>query len=402
MSDVLIKAEGVSKKFCKNLRRSMLYGIQDIAISMLSGTPKSGELRNNEFWAVDDISFELKRGECLGLIGPNGSGKSTLLKMLNGIIEPDKGRIQINGKVGALIEVGAGFHPMLTGRENIYINGSILGFSKKELDEKFDEIVDFAELEDFIDTPVKHYSSGMYVRLGFAVAAQMEPDVLLIDEVIAVGDIGFRHKCYNRINELTQKCAVIVVSHSMPNLARISSDIMVINKGKFAYHSNNIAKGIEKYIDLFPAEKVVKIGTDKIQLHSCKVRGNSTNDSTVEYLDDMTVDVEFTFLDKYSADSIAIGFFDNEGLYISESLVTIPAQHGIQNNKRKLSVSFGNIELSPGKYTVCIVFCKDIAGRQKSHFIAQYRSITTFKIVGPKRLSAASLMLRSRIISEHP
>jgi lipopolysaccharide transport system ATP-binding protein len=399
MSDVLIKAEGVSKKFCKNLRRSMLYGIQDIAISMISGTPKSGELRNNEFWAVNDISFELKRGECLGLIGPNGSGKSTLLKMLNGIIELDKGRIEINGKVGALIEVGAGFHPMLTGRENIYINGSILGFSKKELDEKFDAIVDFAELEDFIDTPVKHYSSGMYVRLGFAIAAQMEPDVLFIDEVLAVGDIGFRHKCYNRINELTQKCAVIVVSHSMPNLARISSDIMVINKGKFIYHSKDIAKGIEKYTDLFSAEKVVKIGTDKIQLHSCKVRGNSTNNSTVEYLDDMIVDVEFTFLDKYSADSIAIGFFDNEGQYISESLVTIPEQQKLQNNKKKVSVLFKNIELSPGKHTVCLVFSKDFKGRHKAILVAQYRSIASFNIIGPERLTSASFMLQSNVVS---
>lgn len=398
MPDVLIKAEGVSKKFCKNMKRSMLYGIQDISKSMFGLTTKTDILRDKEFWAVDDISFELKRGECLGLIGPNGSGKSTLLKILNGIIEPDKGRIQIHGKVGALIEVGAGFHPMLTGRENIYINGSILGFSKKELDEKFDAIVDFAELEDFIDTPVKHYSSGMYVRLGFAIAAQMEPDVLLIDEVLAVGDMGFRHKCYNVINELTQKCAVILVSHSMPNLARISTDIMVINKGKFIHHSNDIAKGIEKYNDLFPAEKVVKIGTDKILLHSCEVRGKSTTNSTVEYLDDMIVDLEFTFIEKHYADTVALGFFDNEGQYVSESLVTIPTQHDIQNNKRKVSLLFEKIELSPGKYTVCLVFSKDFKGRHKAILVAQYRSIAPFKIIGTERLTTASFMLKSNIV----
>src|SRR3990172_12206671 len=216
MSDVLIKVEGVSKKFSKSLKRSMLYGIQDISRSMLGLAPKTDELRPGEFWSVDNVSFEVRRGECLGVIGPNGAGKSTLLKMLNGIISPDKGRIEIKGRVGALIEVTAGFHPMLTGRENIYIAGSIHGLSKKEIDRKFDDIVAFSELGDFIDTPVKHYSSGMNVRLGFAIAAQMRPDVLLIDEVLAVGDIGFSTKCLNAIGEIIENSAVIFVSHSVP------------------------------------------------------------------------------------------------------------------------------------------------------------------------------------------
>jgi len=247
MSDILIKAEKNSKKFCKNLKRSMMYGMQDIAKNAFGISPKTGILRANEFWAVKDISFELKRGECLGLIGSNGSGKSTLLKILNGIISPDKGRIEIRGKVGALIELGAGFHPMLTGRENVYVNGSILGFSKKEISQKIDEIIDFAEIEDFIDTPVKHYSSGMYVRLGFAIAAQIKPDILLIDEVLAVGDVGFRAKCYSVISKMLQKSAIIFVSHSMPEIARLCSKILLLENGRCGYYGNNVPEGIECY-----------------------------------------------------------------------------------------------------------------------------------------------------------
>ena len=180
-SDVLIRAEGISKKFSSKLKTSMKYGIIDIARDFIGIPSSSDTLRPSEFWSVQDVSFEVRRGECLGLIGPNGAGKSTLLKMLNGIIMPDKGSVEINGRVGALIEVGAGFHPLLTGQENIYINGSIMGLTKKEIDKKFNSIVDFAEIGDFIDMPVSYYSSGMYVRLGFAIAAHLEPDVLLID-----------------------------------------------------------------------------------------------------------------------------------------------------------------------------------------------------------------------------
>ena len=162
----------------------------------------SPPLRDGEFWAVNDVSFELRRGECLGLIGHNGAGKTTLLKMLNGLIKPDAGSITIRGRVGALIALGAGFNPILTGRENIYINGSVLGLSKKEIDGKIDEIIDFAEIGEFIDSPVQNYSSGMSVRLGFSIASSLSPDVLILDEVLAVGDIGFVIKCLNRVRQL--------------------------------------------------------------------------------------------------------------------------------------------------------------------------------------------------------
>lgn len=215
-TDVVIKVENVSKKFCKSLKRSMVYGASDIMRNAVGLNAPCEQLRDGEFWAVNDVSFEVKRGETLGLIGSNGSGKTTLLKMLNGIFWPDRGEISIRGRVGALIAVGAGFHPVLTGRENIYVNGAILGMTKQELDKKFDAIVEFADIGDFLDTPVKYYSSGMFVRLGFAVAVHCEPDILLVDEVLAVGDINFQKKCLDKISEFKkEQRSVILVTHNL-------------------------------------------------------------------------------------------------------------------------------------------------------------------------------------------
>lgn len=246
--EVAIRVEHVSKKYCKNLKRSMLYGIKDIGMNTLGMSSHSDKLRKDEFWAVDDVSFEVKKGETLGIIGPNGSGKTTLLKMLNGIFWPDKGKITINGRVGALIEVGAGFHPMLTGRENVYINAAILGMTKEEVDEKFDDIVEFADIGDFLDTPVKFYSSGMFVRLGFAVAVHCEPDILLVDEILAVGDTAFRRKSSERMKELIEEGnkSIILISHNMQTVEAISDKAILLNGGEILT-SGNLNDVIAKY-----------------------------------------------------------------------------------------------------------------------------------------------------------
>jgi len=245
--DTLISVEHVSKKYCRSMRRSMLYGIQDIVHDMFSLDGHNGQLRKDEFWAVDDVSFEVKRGECLGIIGPNGAGKSTLLEMLNGIFPPDKGKITVRGRIGALIELGAGFHPMLTGRENIYINGAILGLSKREMDCKFDEIVGFAELENFIDTPVKFYSSGMYMRLGFAIATHIDPDILLVDEIFAVGDVSFRMRCFQHFRQLQNTgTTVVLVSHNMIDVNRACSQAMLVESGKKIFEGT-VQGGITTY-----------------------------------------------------------------------------------------------------------------------------------------------------------
>ncbi|MFT4802976.1 MAG: lipopolysaccharide transport system ATP-binding protein [Psychroserpens sp.] len=265
--EVLIQVEGLSKKFAKTLKKSLKYGVYDL-VANLRGKETSDALRPDEFWALQDINFEVRRGECLGLIGHNGAGKSTLLKILNGLINPDHGKVTMHGRVAALIELGAGFNPIMTGRENIYNNGAVLGFSREEIEQKVEDIIDFSEIREFIDMPVQNYSSGMKVRLGFAVAAQMEPDVLIIDEVLAVGDVGFRIKCLNRIGELLNNCAIIFVSHSMPQVSRICTKAILMQKGEIKSFDNNISITISKYYKLFEVESARVLGGDNISIEN--------------------------------------------------------------------------------------------------------------------------------------
>ena len=287
-NEVLVRVEGVSKKFCRSLKKSLWYGLCDIGGelnpfrrqvaevagdelrvtshkqaaeggSILPATSypppvTSSPLRDGEFWAVNGVSFELRRGECLGLIGHNGAGKTTLLKMLNGLIKPDAGKITMRGRVGALIALGAGFNPILTGRENIYINGSVLGLSKKEIDEKIDEIIDFAEIGEFIDMPVQNYSSGMSVRLGFSIASSLSPDVLILDEVLAVGDIGFVIKCLNRVRSMTARAAVILVSHNMQSISSFCSRVIFMGHGQAILDTTQPAEAIDRYYEMIASE----------------------------------------------------------------------------------------------------------------------------------------------------
>jgi lipopolysaccharide transport system ATP-binding protein len=246
--DVLVRIEGASKKFCRDLRRSLWYALADTAADLL-GRESSSTLRPDEFWAVDGVSVELRRGECLGLVGRNGAGKTTLLKMLNGLVKPDKGRIEIRGRLAALISLGAGFNPILTGRENIYVNGSVLGLTTQEISARLDEIVDFAEIAEFIDTPVQSYSTGMQVRLGFAVATALQPDVLLLDEVLAVGDAAFRAKCYERLARLRDQAAFVLVSHDADQIARVCSRVLVLERGAERY-LGDVGRGLGVYQEL--------------------------------------------------------------------------------------------------------------------------------------------------------
>lgn len=270
-NDILINVDGVSKKFCRSLKKSLWYGVKDLAREALGQNSGQDRLRPEEFWAVNDVSFDLRRGECLGLIGRNGAGKTTLLKMLNGLIKPDKGRIEMRGRVGALIALGAGFNPILTGRENIYVNGSILGLAKREIDQKIDEIIDFSEIRDFIDAPVQSYSSGMQVRLGFSIATTLKPDILLLDEVLAVGDTSFKVRCYNRIRDLLPSAAVIFVSHSMQEIARICSQVLLLQSGN-TYFLGSKAEGINSYEEL-NQEKRTSLNHDFV-IHQSKLVSN--------------------------------------------------------------------------------------------------------------------------------
>ena len=334
--EVLVKVEGLSKKFCKDLKTSLWYGVKDL-VSQVSGNKENETLRPKEFWALKDINFELRRGECLGLIGHNGAGKSTLLKILNGLINPDQGKVTMLGRVGALIELGAGFNPILTGRENIYNNGAVLGFTRKEIDAKVEEIIDFSEIREFIDMPVQNYSSGMKVRLGFAVAAQMEPDVLIIDEVLAVGDVGFRFKCLNAIGKLMKTTAIIFVSHSMPNIYRICNEVMLLNEGQNVYHSPKIGKGIEAYYASFNNQKKNIAGTGQATLKSFEFSIDQSKASIGETLycphgSDLEIVLMLSLDQDIKEASIQIVFWNQEMLPVADVLSDDLQGYIIQNN----------------------------------------------------------------------
>lgn len=243
----IIRFEQVSKQYNLGLTRTSLPSVITNWIKSTAGKVPRIPRDEKLLWALKDVSFELERGQSLALIGANGAGKTTTLKLLANITKPTTGKIEINGQLTALIELGAGFHPDLTGRENIFLNGSILGLKRKYLEQRFDEIVAFSELERFIDTPVKRYSSGMMVRLGFAVAASIEPDILLVDEVLAVGDASFRHKCVNRIRELLDMgTSIIFVSHNLWQVRAVCSSALYLRKGQIK-HSGEISEVIERY-----------------------------------------------------------------------------------------------------------------------------------------------------------
>ena len=247
MSDTVIKVEGLSKSYQLG-QKGADYGTLRDSIMGLFRSKTEEQKASSTIWALDDLSFELQRGEILGVIGRNGAGKSTLLKILSRITEPTKGKATIHGRVGALLEVGTGFHPELTGRENVFLNGAILGMKKAEIQAKFDRIVAFAELEQFIDTPVKFYSSGMYVRLAFSVAAHLEPDILLIDEVLAVGDIEFQKKCIGQMESVARDGkTVLLVGHNMSTIKALCNKGILIEGGQ-KKEFGNVDDVVRKYM----------------------------------------------------------------------------------------------------------------------------------------------------------
>lgn len=277
-NESVVVVDHVYKKYCRQLKRALWYGVRDLgaALSFSAGRDKR-DIRPGEFFAVRDASFRIGRGECVSMLGPNGAGKSTMLKLLNGLIRPDAGEIRIRGRVGALIELGAGFNPVLSGRENVFINGAVLGLKRAEIASRFDAIVDFAGLSDVIDTPVQTYSSGMRVRLGFAVASHLRPDLLLVDEVLAVGDVGFRLKCLERLQQLSrQGTAIILVTHAVNMLARLSDRAIVFGRGQIQF-DGDLQRGIAIYEQLLDVrqearDQLVHQGLEGARIESVDVQ----------------------------------------------------------------------------------------------------------------------------------
>ncbi len=394
MSDVLIIAEQVSKKFSKDLKKSLYFGLQDV-FSGVMGSTKKRDLRGDEFWAVKNISFEVKRGECLGLIGHNGAGKSTLLKMLNGLISPDTGSITMYGKIGALIELGAGFNPVLTGRENIYNNAAVIGFSKKEIDAKFDSIVEFSELGEFLDMPVQNYSSGMKVRLGFAIAAQMEPDILIVDEVLAVGDLGFKIKCMNRIQQLLKSTAVIFVTHAMTQVSNICTRLILMNKGQVEFEGSDIGQGIEKYFMNFSSSEQKVISSKDVFLKKVELNGKDsvTDEIAINGGDPLTVTFELEVEEEIKNLRFRLGVYNMEYRLLGEvdsDQVNFIAKNGA-NGTVKVSVEIGSLFLRFGKYTIHL----HVTDKDKNAKVLRMSDIAVF-VVKPTLSVGADFLLPSK------
>jgi lipopolysaccharide transport system ATP-binding protein len=334
MSDTIIKVENLSKKYVighQQESRSNYTSLRDVIsnsakylIQKIKHPTKSSSNKYEDFWALNDVSFEIKRGEAVGIIGRNGAGKSTLLKILSRITEPTQGRVSIKGRVASLLEVGTGFHPELTGRENIYLNGAILGMSRVEIKKKFDEIVDFAEVEKFLDTPVKRYSSGMYVRLAFAVAAHLEPEILVVDEVLAVGDAAFQKKCLGKMEDVAEKegRTVLFVSHNMAAVEKLCRTGILLDRGNIKFIGKQ-SEAIEQYLanSYSNARISLEDRQDRKGTGEIKITGIEIKNEYGQVLDTIK-----------SGQSVDIYFYfnKNESINISQVIVSLAVKNNLE------------------------------------------------------------------------
>lgn len=372
-NDLAISAQGISKKFqigqsrrhtnhfIDVLKSSITSPIKKIG-ALVRGEPYAASGLNHSIWALKDISFEVKQGEVLGIVGVNGAGKSTLLKILSRITKPTEGRAEIHGRLGSLLEVGTGFHPELTGRDNIFLNGAILGMKRHEISRQFDQIVAFAEIDKFIDTPVKYYSSGMYIRLAFAVAAHLEPEILIVDEVLAVGDVRFQKKCLGKMEDIARRGrTVLFVSHNMPAVRNFCTRAILLKDGQMA------ADG--------PTDNVLKLYLEGNMQHqgrkewpqNARPGNGSFRVNSVSLLDDeggivkisqgAVVEIEYEVYKPGAQVGFSLVLFDTEGHCIFSSLSNLenqfygkPLECGVYRSRCAMSPHL----LNEGKYYISI------------------------------------------------
>ena len=366
MSDTVIRVENLSKKYVlshqqegqqyKALRDVIADGAKAVGRTLLKPSKAALNPGREEFWALKDVSFEIKQGDRVGIIGRNGAGKSTLLKVLSRIVEPTSGRIGIRGRVASLLEVGTGFHPELTGRENVYLNGAVLGMSREEIKRKFDEIVAFAEVEKFLDTPVKRYSSGMYVRLAFAVAAHLEPEILIVDEVLAVGDASFQKKCIGKMQDVStnEGRTVLFVSHNMAAIRSLCSTGVVLSKG-----STVCSGSIDDCIKNYEVQNIKEQGATWIrpqereessllitQIHS-KLNGEQPQ---IE----LELDVFLKSIKKHKPSYLVVDILDSFGTAIMQALPSLDGYINYSKETHSLKLNIQLPPLVPGQYLVSV------------------------------------------------
>ncbi len=328
------------------------------ALNRLRPAQPATNAPKREFRALDNVSFEVSQGEVIGLIGANGAGKSTILKLMAGITRPTSGQVEMRGRVGSLIELGAGFHPELSGRENVFLNGQLMGMSRKQIGERYDQIVEFAELQSFMDTPVKYYSSGMYARLGFAVAAHMDPGILLVDEVLSVGDASFQRKSLERMLALVRSGKTVVfVSHNLYAVEHVCNNVIWIEHGRI--RSKGRARDIVKEYLTFDENKLLgeqirnphyndDLGIDEVQLLNCEGK------SVSEFLtgDDIEVVIQYTTTEPLNGARFSVGIVDGRGLLFEARMLMDGHSVDISTGTGTLACRFQNVPLTPGVYAV--------------------------------------------------
>lgn len=377
MSDVAIRIDGLGKRFSISARQQSYKTLRDTianaalkplrAVKSIARHNGNHHAANESLWALKDVSFEVKRGEVVGLIGRNGAGKSTLLKILARVTEPTEGRASVRGRVGSLLEVGVGFHPELSGRENIYLNGAILGMKRAEIERRFDAIVAFAEVERFIDTPVKHYSSGMYLRLAFAVAAHLEPEILLVDEVLAVGDAAFQKKCVGKMEEVAgEGRTVLFVSHNMAAVQSLCSRGIFLHNGS-VLTDTTVNAAITTYLETLEqavseelSERADRRGKGQVRLTKVEISTGSNNNST-KLATGRPAQFDFHLSSIAPRLSCVFTIYDNFGQPVATFNSAVEAPNDLRDPSiaRTLTCLIDELPLVPGRYRINVAISAD-------------------------------------------
>ena len=364
MDKPIIEVRNIGKKYDINHARGGYVSLRDVVanvfkapFSFLKSKAKqvAGLEKKEEFWALKNVSFSVNRGEVVGIIGANGAGKSTLLKILSQITPPTEGEIILRGRVGSLLEVGTGFHPELSGRENIFLNGAILGMKKAEIEKKFDQIVEFAGIQKFLDTRVKHYSSGMYVRLAFSVAAHMEPDILLVDEVLAVGDAEFQKKCLGKMDEITREegRTILFVSHNMGAIRQLCGKTLVLNKGSVVNFTET-EKAINTYVNKIRSEKIIiphkNTNREGFKIKKIEFKNDTNKSWVVECFEKIKLEVLMEIPENMSGFRFGLGINSLSG----ERIFTVHSEEkSLEKGEYLIDIELEN-RLVPGCYELSL------------------------------------------------
>ncbi|MCX7665587.1 MAG: ABC transporter ATP-binding protein [Gemmataceae bacterium] len=370
-----IQAQNLSKFYQLGQQRLTRTNLTDALIGYANKLKKKLFAKPEDhhgFWALKDVSFELPKGQVLGLVGRNGAGKSTLLKVLSRIVEPTYGRAEIRGRLGSLLEVGTGFHPELTGRENIFLNGSILGMTRREIKAKFDEIVEFAEIAAFLDTQVKRYSSGMFVRLAFAIAAHLQPEILIVDEILAVGDAKFQKKCLGKMKDVSSEGRTIVfVSHDMTAIRRLCTSGLLLSQGKVLLQGN-VDEVVTRYLatevqlaplgEEFPIQSVHRKGSGEARFERIAISGSPQGNRTaLRSGNPLRVDLTIRSDSPKVAESLIVTLSEPSGnLLLKADTVALDQPVELRSGENQFTVNIHNVALKPGIYTLGLILAKQL------------------------------------------